>query len=1086
MLILNELGLWSPGVAAINKEIFSALEKSPYQIEFYSEDLDSSLFPDEATQREFFEWYLHKYRDRKPDLIIAVGPSPIKLMSDSHELLSPGTPIVFWGSTEEFAEPPKLDSHFTGVWGIARPGRTLEAALRLAPNTKHVVVVGGVAPYDRYLEGLVKQRFRSYGSTLDFTYLTDLAMPELLERLKHLPSNTIVYHTSIMEDTAGKHFIDALQSVPLVTSSANAPVFSVDDVDVGTGAVGGDVFSYSLAGQVVGSMAVRILNGERPQDIPIIRGSNIYMFDWRAVKRWGLKASEIPPGSIILNREPTAWELYKWYILGGIVLILLETLLIGALLWQRMRRRTAENELRISNDRLHRAVEAGKCVGWDWDKNTGRNHCFGDLQTVFGIESDSYAEQAEDFRRLVFPEDLELVEQAIMDAERDRKPYDAEFRVVRADGAVHWVSARGKFDGAGNGDLRMFGMAADVTDLKKAEEARRQKEAELEKTQKLAKVGGWRWDPETDSVSWSEELYRIAGLDPTQPAPSYKEHPKLYTTESWERLSRAVEESLRTGSEYKLDLEMTRPDGTTRWVIGRGEAISDDNGRIVQLHGMVQDITDRKRAEQELQASEERLAGIVGSAMDAIIAVDEERRIVLFNAAAEKIFGCAQDEAVGTLIDRFIPERFRSEHGAYMRRFAEFGSASRAMGTSSALWAIRSNGHEFPMEASIARIESQGRGLFTVTIRDITERRRAEEAIRESEQRFRLVANTAPVMIWMSDIGKLFNYFNQPWLEFTGCSSEAELRKSWAKMVHPEDLDAYLDIYRTAFVRRESFRLEYRVRRHDGEYRWILDHGVPRFDSDGTFAGYIGSCIDVTVRKLADDALATVGRRLIEAHEEERTWIARELHDDIIQRLAVLAYQLDQWGTEDSSNSPLPGHLLDLQEQIAGIAADTQTISHRLHSSRLDFLGLAIAARSYCKELSEKAKVEIDFNNADMPSTLPKEVSLCLFRVMQEALQNAVKHSGVQTFKVELSGTPDSVELKVADSGRGFEGQEALSCRGLGLVSMRERLQIVHGELKVQSKPGAGTTIYARVPLKTPENHVTASSENQSQVLKEL
>ena len=288
----------------------------------YTEDLDSSLFPDEATQREFLQWYLHKYRDRKPDLIIAVGPSPIKLMSESHELLSPGTPIVFWGSTEEFAQPPKLDSHFTGGWGIAQPDRTLEAALRLAPDTKHVVVVGGVAPYDRYLEGLVKQRFQRYGSKLDFTYLTDLAMPELLERLKHLPTNTIVYHTSIMQDAAGKHFIDALQSVPLVTSSANAPVFCVDDVDVGTGAVGGDVFSFSLAGQVVGRMAVRILNGEKPQDIPIIRGSDIYMFDWRALKRWGLKESEIPPGSIILNRQPTAWELYKWSIVGGIVLIL--------------------------------------------------------------------------------------------------------------------------------------------------------------------------------------------------------------------------------------------------------------------------------------------------------------------------------------------------------------------------------------------------------------------------------------------------------------------------------------------------------------------------------------------------------------------------------------------------------------------------------------------------------------------------------------------------------------------------------------------------------------------------------------------
>jgi len=239
ILILNELGLWSPGVNAIDQEIFAALEKSPYQIELYTEELDTSLFPDESSQREFREWYFRRYRDRKFDLIIAVGPSPLKALADSHKTFSPHTPVVFWASTEEGAEPPKLDSDFTGVWGVAQPEKTLDVALRLLPGTKHVVVVGGVAPYDRQLESLVKQRFKSYESKLEFTYVTDLAMPVLLERLKQLPADTIVYHTSIMVDAAGTHFIDATQSVPMVASAANAPVFAVDDVDVGRGTVGG-------------------------------------------------------------------------------------------------------------------------------------------------------------------------------------------------------------------------------------------------------------------------------------------------------------------------------------------------------------------------------------------------------------------------------------------------------------------------------------------------------------------------------------------------------------------------------------------------------------------------------------------------------------------------------------------------------------------------------------------------------------------------------------------------------------------------------------------------------------------------------
>jgi PAS domain S-box-containing protein len=828
VLILNEANPSYPAIPLITQGIQTAFSNSHYRIEFYSEYLDALLFPDPAVQREFRDSYIRKYRNRQPDVIITVGPTPLKFMQEEHERAFPGVPIVFCMPVGDAPSALALGSDFTGVESDLSPAETLQIALKLQPGTEHVVVLGGVSDRDRHEQALLKQQIKGLTDHLEVTYMTNMAVTELPERLKHLPRHTIVLLLSVARDVNGIGY-KSNEIGPLVAAAANAPVFSFYDVYLNHGEVGGYLTNFNEQGKVAGGMALRILQGVRPQDIPRIKGVNTYMFDWQALKRWDLKASEIPPGSIVLNHLPTVWEAYRSYFYGGIALILLETFLIAGLLWQRTRRRKAEHQLGMTNERLRLAVESGKCVGWDWDKNTGRSHCFGDLQTVLGIASDTYAAQAEDFRRLIYPEDLKLVEEAITDARRERKPFDGEFRVVRTDGAVHWVSARGKVDFAANGNLRMLGMAADITDRKK--------------------------------------------------------------------------------TEHKL---------------------------------------------------------------------------------------------------------------------------------------------------------------------------------RESEERFRLVANTAPVMIWMWDIGMRFDYFNQPWLEFSGCSTHAELGKCWREMVHPKDLERCLHVSWTAFDLREPFQTEYRMRRYDGEYRWLLDHGVPRFDFDGTFVGYIGSCIDVTDHKLAEVALATVGQRLIEAHEEERTRIARELHDDIIQRLAVLAFELDEWATEDSSSSLLPGHLRDLQERIAGIATDTQTLSHRLHSSRLDFLGLAVAARSYCNELSEKAKVEIDFNNTDIPTTLPMDVSLCLFRVMQEALQNAVKHSGVLTFKVELIGMPDSVELTVTDSGRGFEEREALSCRGLGLVSMRERLQIVHGELKVRSKPGAGTTVYARVPLKTPGLRVTASLEEEIQLFDKL
>ena len=280
------------------------------------------------------------------------------------------------------------------------------------------------------------------------------------------------------------------------------------------------------------------------------------------------------------------------------------------------------------------------------------------------------------------------------------------------------------------------------------------------------------------------------------------------------------------------------------------------------------------------------------------------------------------------------------------------------------------------------------------------EHEQGAQVVRESEERFRLVANTAPVMIWMAGTDRLCTYVNQPWLEFTGRPLEAELGNGWAESVHPEDLNRCMHTYTQAFDRRESFRMEYRPRRHDGEYRWLSDIGVPRFNPDHSFAGYIGSCTDVTERKLAEESLADVGRRLIEAHEEERTWIARELHDDVNQRMALLAIELDRWNQQlPPSAVEFHDHIHHASQRLSDIATDIQALSHRLHSSKLEYLGLVAAAQSFCKELSEQQKVEIDFSHTAIPRSVPKEISLCLFRVLQETLQNAVKHSGVRHYQ---------------------------------------------------------------------------------------
>jgi signal transduction histidine kinase len=233
--------------------------------------------------------------------------------------------------------------------------------------------------------------------------------------------------------------------------------------------------------------------------------------------------------------------------------------------------------------------------------------------------------------------------------------------------------------------------------------------------------------------------------------------------------------------------------------------------------------------------------------------------------------------------------------------------------------------------------------------------------------------------------------------------------------------------------------------------------------------------MDVTESKLAQESLANMSRRLIEAQEQERTWIARELHDDINQRMTLVLVNLARLQTDSSPLAPAAVHgLTEIQEQLSSLASDVQALSHRLHSSKLEYLGLATAAASFCKELSEERAVQIEFHSESIPKQLPREIALCFFRVLQESLQNAVKHSGTKHFEARLKGTPNELELIVHDSGVGFDPEDALRGRGLGLTSMNERLKLIHGKLSVESHIGQGTTILATVPLG--ENARTASA----------
>jgi PAS domain S-box-containing protein len=346
-----------------------------------------------------------------------------------------------------------------------------------------------------------------------------------------------------------------------------------------------------------------------------------------------------------------------------------------------------------------------------------------------------------------------------------------------------------------------------------------------------------------------------------------------------------------------------------------------------------------------------------------------------------------------------------------------------------------------------------------------TRRRKAELKLGESEEKFSKAFRQSPFAVTIVD-AKDDRYIdvNQTFEVQTGWKRDEVIGRTPLAINLWADPDQRITFMRDLFEKGNVRDLEVTFRRKDGQIRTSLG-SAELIEVNGEMCA-LSVIADITERKLAEEALSGMSRKLIEAHEEERTWIARELHDDINQRLALLAVNLGTLTEKlPASTVEVKRRIRKEQELVSELGRDVQALSHRLHSSKLEYLGLAAAASTLCRELSDQQEVEIDFHPDGIPKQLPPEISLCLFRVMQEALQNAIKHSGSRNFEVRLDSALNEIRLSVRDSGIGFDLDEAMKGRGVGLSSMRERLKLVGGEFSIESRPQHGTTIHARVSL---------------------
>ena len=998
----------SPALTEVESGLRSTMEqglRSPVWI--YDESFDESWLGEGSPYAQRMEGFLNdKYANRGIDIVVAIGNYPLQYMQQRRKTLLPSAKLMYlsWQSPQ-----PSIPDATGMIWN-SDLAPTLQIALTQNPGTHHVLLIAGATVPDRALGQVFLRTGLKYLQEkhldVDIRILPPSTLEEGLSTLAALPRDTITVFTTYYGDSAGQGFVPG-RILSVFSATSNRPVYGWADSLLGRGIVGGSLIDIEAMSAELGNMAVRVMQGEKPGAIPEVRPSfQRNEFDFKQLKRWGIGMDKVPPGSTVINREYTAWELYKWQIVGIVVLILVLAALVVSLI-----------RLTIAQGRHVRQL------AYQGEQET----LIAELAAAFiNLPEEQFATEVErSFQRVLEFFNLDRVSLFEFSGETLR----LRLLCTRTSTGINQPPA--------------------VVDVPRA----------ASQLLQGAPVVVSRLSQLPDEAAPLREVLRDSGVLSLAAFP-LQHNGKAFATLTFS--------TVRNEREWNPD--------------------------VLQAMGTIADIVGnalkRKNAEGAVEKSQNRLTGIVESAMDAIIAVDNRQRIVVFNATAERIFGCPMNEALGMSLDRFIPQRFRDQHHAHVSRFAETGVTNRAMGAKGVLYALRSNGAEFPIEASISQVEKGEDKLFTVIIRDITERAKAVQALEKSHQLNAsileslrnhvavldpdgtIVAATkqAPELAAIGGINLLdlrlgANYFNL-------CRAAIEAGDS--------DVAAALaGVHAICDGKRDYFELEYDYR-VGVDQRWFLMSVTPLKASD---SGVVISHQDITERKRHEQAIRDLSGRLISAQELERSRIARELHDDINQQVAMLAIELQQLERFLPESSPEGREKVQaLWKKTHGLSKEIQHLSHQLHSAKLEHLGITAALRGLCEEFSAQHKIKTDFQFREVPPGLDSDISLSLFRVAQESLHNVAKHSSAKQVRMELVGSGDKIVLRVSDDGIGFDPAAHRDRDGLGLISMNERIRLVGGTLSLSSVLSLGTKVEATIPLSPITTDIKRSSSTRRKI----
>lgn len=722
VLMISTGSRLAPGFIIVDQQLLQIFGKitSP-RIEIYAENLDLVRFPSERYGQIFSEYLTAKYAAHPPDLVILVYIGNLGTAGKVLQQLFPGTPVIVAGFTEENISRDQFGSLVIGIAQRVDPRATMELILRLQPETRRIIVIGGTAEVDRSVLNRVKEAAQSIKGRIEIDFWDNLTMAELRKAVTTVPRDTAILYARMFRDAAGQAFVSS-EVGQWIAQWANAPVYVMTDASFGTGAVGGSLASIEAFGKRAGELARLILTGTTPASLPFeIRTDSVPTFDWRALKRWGISEDRLPPNSVVRFRPQSIWEQYRWYIIAALIIILAQSAIIADLLLHRRRRRRVEAVLRENQQLMDLAASAGELGLWSHDLDQSEVWANGYFRALFGFGQNEPL-VLNDLLASVHPDDRTRVMYAVESAQLARIPFEGEFRVILPDGKERWVVARGKTVSEARG-MRRMGVVLDITERKRAEGSLRESEERFRIMANTAPVMIWMSGTNKRCDYFNNRWLDFTGRTLEQELGDG--WAKGVHRDDLERCLEIYRNSFDARQEFTMEYRLRRWDGEYGWVLNHGVPRFEPAGIFLGYIGSCIDVTERKHAEEKF-----RLA--VEASPSAIVMTNQQGKIVLVNAQAESLFGYLRDELIDQPVEILVPERFRASHPAHR---AEFCAASqpRAMGAGRDLFARRKDGTERLVEIGLAPIHTQEGILALTAILDITERRRAELELREQQ-----------------------------------------------------------------------------------------------------------------------------------------------------------------------------------------------------------------------------------------------------------------------------------------------------------------------------------------------------------------